>query len=45
MLPCFYFTEKYAILPAFSRFTGLYKLRPNKKDNIFALVENQVIKM
>ena len=45
MLPCFYFTEKYAVLPAFSMFTGLYKLKPNKKDNVFALVENQVIKM
>jgi uncharacterized protein len=45
MLPCFYFSEKYAVLPAFSLFTGLYKLAPKKRDNIFALVENQVIKM
>ena len=45
MLPCFYFTSKYAVLPAFSHFTGLYKMRPAKKDNVFALVENQVIKM
>ena len=45
MLPCFYFSDTYAVLPAFSYFTGLYKLKPNKKDNVFALVENQVIKM
>ncbi len=45
MLPCFYFSEKYAVLPAFSHFTGLYKVRPQKKDRVFALVENQVIKM
>ena len=45
MLPCFYFSDTYAVLPAFSLFTGLYKLRPNKKDNVFALVEDQVIKM
>lgn len=45
MLPCFYFTEKYAVLPAFSMFTGLHKIKPNKKDIVFALVENQVIKM
>ena len=45
MLPCFYFGDTYAVLPAFSLFTGLYKLRPNKRDNVFALVENQVIKM
>ncbi len=45
MLPCFYFSEKYAVLPAFSMFTGLHKIKPNKKDIVFALVENQVIKM
>ena len=45
MLPCFYFSDKHAVLPAFSLFTGLYKLRPKKKDKVFALVENQVIKM
>ena len=45
MLPCFYFTEKYAVLPAFSLFTGLYKIKPKKTDTVFALVENQVIKM
>ncbi len=45
MLPCFYFSEKYAVLPAFSMFTGLHKIKPQRKDNVFALVENKVIKM
>lgn len=45
MLPCFYFSDTYAVLPAFSHFTGLYKLRPKEKDNVFALIENKVIKM
>ena len=44
-LPCFYFTNNHAVLPAFSLFTGLYKLRPKKTDTVFALVEDQVIKM
>jgi DNA ligase-associated metallophosphoesterase len=44
-LPCFYFSKKHAVLPAFSLFTGLYKLVPKKTDSIFALVESQVIKM
>ncbi|MGN6600966.1 MAG: ligase-associated DNA damage response endonuclease PdeM [Ginsengibacter sp.] len=44
-LPCFYFGEKYAVLPAFSAFTGLAKIRPTKKDHVFALVENSVIKV
>ena len=45
MLPCFYFGEKYAVLPAFSAFTGLAKIRPSTKDHVFALVENSVIKI
>jgi uncharacterized protein len=45
MLPCFYFKDTYAVLPAFSHFTGLYKVKPGKKDNVFALVENKVIRM
>lgn len=44
-LPCFYFTTNHAVLPAFSMFTGLYKLRPKKTDTVFALVKDQVIKM
>ena len=45
MLPCFYFSSKYAVLPAFSMFTGLYNIRPSKKDAVFALIENKVVKM
>lgn len=45
MLPCFYFGKKYAILPAFSAFTGLAKIKPQKADHIFALIENSVIKI
>lgn len=44
-LPCFYFSDTYAVLPAFSMFTGLYKLKPKKTDTVFVLAENQVIKM
>jgi len=44
-IPCFYFSDKHAVLPAFSLFTGLYKLSPKKRDHVFALIENQVIKM
>jgi len=44
-LPCFYFTKEYAILPAFSVFTGLYKIRPKKSDKVFALVENRIVKI
>lgn len=45
MLPCFYFGKKYAILPAFSAFTGLAKIRPSLSDNVFVIVNNDVIKV
>lgn len=43
--PCFYFGEDYAILPAFSAFTGLQLLKPKKNDQIFAIVASKVIKV
>lgn len=45
MLPCFYFGKNYAVLPAFSAFTGLAKIRPAKLDSVFCLVNNNVIKI
>jgi len=43
--PCFYFTKKYCVLPAFSRFTGTFKVRPAKGETVFALVENSIIQL
>ena len=43
--PCFYFTKEYAILPAFSRFTGISKIKPVKTDKVFVLVDNKVVKL
>jgi DNA ligase-associated metallophosphoesterase len=45
MLPCFYFTERQGILPAFGSFTGLARIRPKKNDQIYALVDNSVLKI
>lgn len=42
---CFYFGETYAVLPAFSRFTGLYNLQPATSDQVFAIVKDEVIKI
>jgi len=44
-LPCFYFGETYAILPAFGKFTGTYALKPTAEDSVFALVENKVMQL
>ena len=43
--PCFYFTRQYCILPAFSRFTGTYKVQPQKDETVFAIVENKLVQV
>jgi len=42
-LPCFYKTENQLILPAFGNFTGKHILTPSETDEIFAIVEGEVI--
>lgn len=42
-LPCFYKTLNSLILPAFGNFTGKHILTPSKKDEVFAIVEGEVI--
>ncbi len=37
-LPCFYFGASYAVLPAFSRFTGTVSIEPERNDNVFAIL-------
>ncbi len=37
-LPCFYFTAKYAVMPAFGKFTGTYTVKPKKGDSVFAVL-------
>jgi len=43
--PCFYFTKEYCVLPAFSRFTGTFKVEPQKNETVFAIVENRLVLM
>ncbi len=43
--PCFYFGALHAILPAFSRFTGTYLVEPKKGEVVYALVENELMRM
>jgi len=41
--PCYYFTPDYGVLPAFSRFTGSYQVRPEEGEQAFAIVEKEII--
>lgn len=43
--PCFYFGKNYAILPAFSLFTGLSMLKPQEGDQFYAITPAKVIKI
>lgn len=43
--PCFYFGSDYAVLPAFSAFTGLSMLRPKANDQVFAITPLKVVKV
>lgn len=42
-LPCFYFTHKYGILPAFGQFTGTQIINPTDNDRVFIIVDSQII--
>jgi DNA ligase-associated metallophosphoesterase len=42
-LPCFYFGERRAYLPAFGKFTGLARIAPRKEDKVYIIVENKVM--
>lgn len=43
--PCFYFTERHCILPAFSKFTGAVAMNQTDANAIFAIVENELIQL
>ena len=45
LFPCFYFTTRYCILPAFGTFTGTVAVQPNQHDTVYAIVENALIKL
>ncbi len=44
-LPCFYFGVDYAVLPAFSNFTGLQVVKPKANDQVFAITPSKVVKV
>lgn len=41
--PCFHFTKKYCILPAFSRFTGTFSVEAQQGEKIYALLEKEIL--
>lgn len=43
--PCFHFGIEHAVLPAFGKFTGLHTVKPKRGDHVYALVDEQVMKI
>jgi len=43
--PCFYLAADHCILPAFGKFTGLTSVRPKEGDVVYAIVENNLIRI
>ncbi|MBV9986456.1 MAG: ligase-associated DNA damage response endonuclease PdeM [Chitinophagaceae bacterium] len=41
--PCFHFTSTNAVLPAFSKFSGLASVRAKKHDHVFAIVDGKIL--
>ncbi|MFL9483569.1 ligase-associated DNA damage response endonuclease PdeM [Chitinophagaceae bacterium LWZ2-11] len=42
--PCFYFGNRYAILPAFGKFTGIAVITPQKNDKVYAITPGRGFK-
>lgn len=45
MLPCFWFSKKQIILPAFGMFTGLAPIHPAEKDQVYIVLENKIMEV
>jgi DNA ligase-associated metallophosphoesterase len=43
--PCYYFAEGMAILPAFSKFSGLAMIKKKKTDTVYAIVNHTLVKI
>ncbi|MBO6523814.1 MAG: ligase-associated DNA damage response endonuclease PdeM [Balneolaceae bacterium] len=44
-IPCFYFGESGALLPAFGNLTGTHIVKPSVNDLVFGVIEEQIIKI
>jgi len=44
-LPCFWFTQRMAVLPAFGAFTGMQAIRPARGERVFAAAAERVFEL
>ncbi len=43
--PCFLFSDKKILLPAFGEFTGLYNIKPEEGEQVYAVVEESIVEL
>ena len=43
--PCFYFGDEFAVLPAFSKFSGIALIEKKKTDTVFAIANDDLIEV
>jgi len=43
--PCFYFAPEHCVLPAFSKFTGAVAMEKKSASRIYAIVDNELVKL
>jgi DNA ligase-associated metallophosphoesterase len=43
--PCYYFSDTQAILPAFSKFSGLAMIKKRKEETVYAIVNDVLVKI
>ncbi|MGE0589319.1 MAG: ligase-associated DNA damage response endonuclease PdeM [Cyclobacteriaceae bacterium] len=43
MLPCFYFSKRQGLMPAFGSFTGLARVAIKREDRVFAIADGKVL--
>jgi DNA ligase-associated metallophosphoesterase len=43
--PCFLFSDNKILLPAFGEFTGLYNIKPDEGEQVFAVVEGRIMEL
>jgi len=43
--PCFYFAEQFAILPAYSKFSGIALIEKKRNDKVFAIINNELMEV
>jgi DNA ligase-associated metallophosphoesterase len=44
-LPCYWFGERSALLPAFGSFTGTYTVKPRRGDQLFLIGDGEVVRV